>query len=199
MQRPPKIRRICMRKNNFCQPVTLEWFSIQILVNFDVFKLSWNISLSITGLKSPFNSQQVLWALKCVRKRFNDSLKISEFTMSCIETTVYRQLIAWSTNAKKAYFWTEGNIFLFSDVCCFVGTWNWNVLPVQCLAPFTVLELKCFSRFVIYLACCIVWKLLVTFEFFSNVIGNYIYSLVDAKNATDLRPLSIKPMIAGNL
>ena len=158
-----------MRKNNFCQPVTLEWFSIQILVNFDVFKLSWNISLSITGLKSPFNSQQVLWALKCVRKRFNDSLKISEFTMSCIETTVYRQLITWSTNAKKAYFWTEGNIFLFSDVCCFVATWNWNVLPVQCLAPFTVLELKCFSRFVIYLACCIVWKLLVTFEFFSNI------------------------------
>ncbi|CAH3171857.1 unnamed protein product [Porites evermanni] len=27
--------------------------------------------------------------------------------------------------------------------------------------------------------------------------GNYIYSLVDAKNATDIRPLSIKPIIAG--
>ncbi|KAM7440465.1 HSP70/90 co-chaperone, partial [Porites harrisoni] len=27
--------------------------------------------------------------------------------------------------------------------------------------------------------------------------GNYIYSLVDAKNATDIRPLSIEPIIAG--
>ncbi|CAH3164427.1 unnamed protein product, partial [Porites lobata] len=40
-------------------------------------------------------------------------------------------------------------------------------------------------------------------ELYSNrayanlLLGNYIYSLVDAKNATDLRPLSIKPMIAG--
>ena len=34
----------------------LEWFSIEILVNFEIFKLSWNISFSITGLKSRFNS-----------------------------------------------------------------------------------------------------------------------------------------------
>ncbi|XP_073247422.1 tetratricopeptide repeat protein 4-like [Porites lutea] len=27
--------------------------------------------------------------------------------------------------------------------------------------------------------------------------GNYIYSLVDAKEATDIRPLSVKPIIAG--
>ena len=25
-------------KNNLCPPVTLEWFSIQILVNFEIFK-----------------------------------------------------------------------------------------------------------------------------------------------------------------
>ena len=42
--------------NNFCHPVTLAWFSIQILVISKFSKLSWNISLSITGLKSPFNS-----------------------------------------------------------------------------------------------------------------------------------------------
>ena len=33
---------------------------------------------------------------------------------------------------------------------------------------------------------------------FSTFIGNYIYSLADAKNARDIRPLSIKPIIAGN-
>ena len=33
-------------RNNFCHPVTLAWFSIQILVNSKI----------LTGLKSPFNS-----------------------------------------------------------------------------------------------------------------------------------------------
>ena len=34
-------------KNNFCHPVTLAWFSIQILVISKFSKLSWNISKSI--------------------------------------------------------------------------------------------------------------------------------------------------------
>ena len=39
-------------------------------------KLSWNISLlSITGLKSPFNSLQAILALKFTTERFNDSLR----------------------------------------------------------------------------------------------------------------------------
>ena len=59
--------------------------SIQILVNFEKFKLSWNISLSKKGLKSPVYSQQAIWALKCIRERFNDSLKISKFTRICME------------------------------------------------------------------------------------------------------------------
>ena len=63
--------------------VTLAWFSTQFLVILKFSKLSWNISLSITGLKSPFNSQQTIWALKCVRERSNDSLKILEFTRIC--------------------------------------------------------------------------------------------------------------------
>ena len=29
----------------YCHPVMLEWFSIQIPVNFEIFKLSWSISL----------------------------------------------------------------------------------------------------------------------------------------------------------
>ena len=59
--------------------------SIQILLNFEIFRLSWNISLSNKGLKSPFYSQQAIWALKCIRERFNDSLKISKFTRICME------------------------------------------------------------------------------------------------------------------
>ena len=35
--------------------------------------------------------------------------------------------------------------------------------------------------------------------FFSTFIGSFIFSLVDAKNATDIRPSSIKPIIAGNI
>ena len=33
-------------KNNFCHPVTLAWFSIQILVNSKIFKLSLNLSFT---------------------------------------------------------------------------------------------------------------------------------------------------------
>ena len=34
--------------------------------------------------------------------------------------------------------------------------------------------------------------------FFKTFLGNYIYSLVDAKYARDIQPLSIEPIIAGN-
>ena len=34
------------QKNNSCHPVTLEWFSIQLLVNSKMFKLSLNLSLT---------------------------------------------------------------------------------------------------------------------------------------------------------
>ena len=37
------------------------------------------------------------------------------------------------------------------------------------------------------------------YVFFSTFIGRFIYSLVDTKNATDIRPSSIKPIIAGNI
>ena len=69
-------------KNNFCHPVTLAWFSIQIHVNSKIFKLSLNLSLSIMELKSPLTA---ICALKCVKERFNDSLKILEFTRICME------------------------------------------------------------------------------------------------------------------
>ena len=34
-------------KNISCHSVTVEWFSIQVLVNFEIFKPSFNLSLSL--------------------------------------------------------------------------------------------------------------------------------------------------------
>ena len=59
---------------------------MQILVNFEIFKLLLNLSLSIiTWLKSHFYSWQAIWALKCIKERFNERLKISKFTRNCME------------------------------------------------------------------------------------------------------------------
>ena len=46
------------------------------------FKLSLNLSLSIMELKSPLKA---IGALKCVKERFNDSLKFLEFRRICME------------------------------------------------------------------------------------------------------------------
>ena len=40
------------QKNNFCHPVTLELFSIQLLVNSEIFSLSLNLSLMHLRLQS---------------------------------------------------------------------------------------------------------------------------------------------------
>ena len=54
-QRPLKVGSICMRKTTFAvHSGALAWFSIQFLVISKFSKLSRNISLSITGLKSSF-------------------------------------------------------------------------------------------------------------------------------------------------
>ena len=55
-------------KNNFCHPVTLAWFSIQILLNFEIFKLS--VNLSLTHLRA----QMACYELK--RRFFMTVLKI---------------------------------------------------------------------------------------------------------------------------
>ena len=63
----------------------LEWFSIQVLVNSEVFKLSLNISL--THLRA----QIVCYELKedfrsvMLKEIFHDSLKILKFTRICVE------------------------------------------------------------------------------------------------------------------
>ena len=63
----------------------LEWFSIQVLVNSEVFKLSLNISLT------HFRAKIVCYELKgdlrsvMLKEIFHDSLKISKFTRICME------------------------------------------------------------------------------------------------------------------
>ena len=41
-------------KNNSCHPVTLEWFSIQLLVNSEIFKLLLNLSLTHLRAQSTY-------------------------------------------------------------------------------------------------------------------------------------------------
>ena len=66
-------------------PVTLEWFSIQVLVNSEIFKLSLN--LSPTRLMAQIACYELERDLRSVmlKEIFHDSLKISKFTRISIE------------------------------------------------------------------------------------------------------------------
>ena len=68
--------------NNFCRPVTLAWFSIQILLNSKIFKLSLNISFTHLRAQIAFKGDLSSIMLK---ERFNNILKILEFTWICME------------------------------------------------------------------------------------------------------------------
>ena len=72
--------------NNFCHPVTLAWFSIQILVNSKIFKLSLN--LSFTHLRAQIAFKGDLSSIM-LKERFNDSLEILEFTFLCLPKVGY--------------------------------------------------------------------------------------------------------------
>ena len=66
-------------------PVTLEWFSIQVLVNSEIFKLSLNLSL--TRLMGQIACYELKRDLRPVmlKEIFHDSLKISKFTRISME------------------------------------------------------------------------------------------------------------------
>ena len=72
-------------KNNFCHPVTLAWFSIQILVNSKIFKLSLNLSL--THLRAQIACYELKGDLSPVmlKEIFHDSFENFEITRICIE------------------------------------------------------------------------------------------------------------------
>ena len=62
-------------KNNSCHQVTLEWFSIQLLVNSEILKLSLNLSL--TRLRAQIACYELKGDLSPVmlQEIFHDSLK----------------------------------------------------------------------------------------------------------------------------
>ena len=72
-------------KNNFCHPVTLAWFSIQILVNSKIFKLSLN--LSFTHLRAQITCYELKGDLSPVmlKEIFQDSFENFEITRICVE------------------------------------------------------------------------------------------------------------------
>ena len=66
-------------------PVTLEWFSIQILVNSEILKLS--VNLSLTNLRAQIAYYEIKGDLRLVmlKEIFHESLNILKFTRICME------------------------------------------------------------------------------------------------------------------
>ena len=76
-----------MRKKNFCHPVTLAWFSIQILLHSKIFKLSLN--LSFTHLRAQIACYELKGDLGSVmlKEMFHESFENLEITRICMENT----------------------------------------------------------------------------------------------------------------
>ena len=72
-------------KNNFCHPVTLAWFSIQIFVCSTIFKLSLNLSL--THLRAQIACYELRGDLspKMLKEIFHNSFENFEITRICKE------------------------------------------------------------------------------------------------------------------
>jgi len=89
-------------KNNFYHPVTLAWFSIQILVNSKLFKLSCNPFLK------HLRAQIVCYELKgdlspvMLKEIFHDSFENIEFTRICMEN--HERVTGW----QKLFFGSIG-------------------------------------------------------------------------------------------
>ena len=88
--RLPKIRRIYMRKTILA---TRTRFPYNVLVNFEIFKLSLNLSL--THLRVQIACYKLAGDLGSVmlKKILYDRLKISKFTRICMEN--YSSVTGW--------------------------------------------------------------------------------------------------------
>ena len=88
--RLPKIRRICMGKTILA---THTRFPYTVLVNFEIFKQSLNLSL--THLRVQIACYKLKGDLGSVmlKKTLYDSLKISKFTRICMEN--YSSVSGW--------------------------------------------------------------------------------------------------------
>ena len=75
-----------------CHP--LEWFStVQLLVNSEIFKLSFNLSLTLVRAQTAFYELKGGLSLVMLKELFHDSLKISKFTRSCMKS--HSRVIGW--------------------------------------------------------------------------------------------------------
>ena len=63
----------------------LEWFSIQILVNSEIFKLSLNLFLTHVMAKIAYYELEEDLSPLMLMEKFRDSLKISKFSRICME------------------------------------------------------------------------------------------------------------------
>ena len=81
-------------KNNSCYPVTLDWFSIQLLVNSEIVKLSLNLSLMHLAQIACYELKRDLSPV-VLKDIFYDSLQISKFTRICMEN--YSSMTGWQT------------------------------------------------------------------------------------------------------
>ena len=102
-KRPPKI--------NSCHP--LEWFSIvQLRVNSEIFKLSFNLSRSLVRAQTAFYELKGGLSLVMLKELFHDSLKICKFTR-CVEN--HSSVIEWQNKVPSHphvvyfHFFSAGN------------------------------------------------------------------------------------------
>ena len=101
LQRPPKMRRICMRKTTLTTQSHISRFGVQILVNYEIFKLSLNLSLT------HLIAQTACYELKgnvspLIRKEiFHESLKISKFTRISMEN--HSGVTRWQKFSYKSF------------------------------------------------------------------------------------------------
>ena len=63
-------------KNDSCHPITLDWFSIQLLVNSEVFKVSLNLSLMHLRAQSACYELKEDLSPVMFKEIFHDSWKI---------------------------------------------------------------------------------------------------------------------------
>ena len=113
-----------------CHPVTLKGFSIQVLVNCEIFKLSLN--LSFTHLMAQIACYELKRDLRSVmlKEIFHDSLKISKFTRISMEN--HSSMTGW----QKIFFLIQ-ILLIFGGRC---NRYFWDIrLKIDRLPNFNML------------------------------------------------------------
>ena len=97
-----RIRRM-YRKNNSCHPVTVEWFSKQILVNFEILKLSIHPSLTHYGTQI-YCFEKTTFFPKNQRLKWNLTSKHAAYKTSALIIWACRPLLETAPAARHPYY-----------------------------------------------------------------------------------------------